>query len=89
MSDLQSRPFRPNPEQCCEACVFGSGVHEPWCPQETCRLYLELLALGSSVPSSAAETVAGGQQSASSELARKYGAAIEATRQMLAEDDDD
>lgn len=29
MSDLQSRPYRP--EKCCEACVFGRGEHAEWC----------------------------------------------------------
>ncbi len=27
---IVSKPFRPNPAICCEACVFGSGKH-------TCR----------------------------------------------------
>jgi hypothetical protein len=31
MSDLTSRPFRPSPEKCCEACVFGKGEHADWC----------------------------------------------------------
>jgi hypothetical protein len=26
-----SNPYRPNPEKCCEACVFGSGKHGDWC----------------------------------------------------------
>jgi len=32
MSDFTSRVYRPDPEQCCEACVFGRGVHAEWCP---------------------------------------------------------
>lgn len=31
MSDLISRPYRPSPKMCCEACVFGRGPHSPWC----------------------------------------------------------
>jgi hypothetical protein len=31
MTDLNSRPFHPDPEKCCEACVFGTGLHAPWC----------------------------------------------------------
>jgi hypothetical protein len=27
----RSNPYRPDPAQCCEACVFGSGVHAEWC----------------------------------------------------------
>lgn len=23
---------KPNPEWCCEACVFGRGAHAPFCP---------------------------------------------------------
>lgn len=30
-SDLQSRPYRPDPQQCCEACAFGRGEHAEWC----------------------------------------------------------
>lgn len=26
-ADLMSRPYRPNPNLCCEACVFGRGEH--------------------------------------------------------------
>jgi hypothetical protein len=26
------RQFHPNPDVCCEACVFRSGKHSPWCP---------------------------------------------------------
>ncbi len=33
MSDLTSRPFRPNADQCCAACVFGGCFHEAWCPR--------------------------------------------------------
>lgn len=28
---IQSLPFRPNPANCCAACVFGKGEHEDWC----------------------------------------------------------
>ena len=35
MSDLQSRPYKPDPEQCCEACAFGRGKHAAWCQKET------------------------------------------------------
>lgn len=31
MSDLQSRVFEPNPEKCCEACIFGAAEHADWC----------------------------------------------------------
>jgi hypothetical protein len=31
MEDIQSRPYKPDPEKCCEACVFGTGLHAPWC----------------------------------------------------------
>jgi hypothetical protein len=27
----RSNPYHPNPEQCCEACVFGAGEHAEWC----------------------------------------------------------
>lgn len=27
----RSNPYKPNPEMCCEACIFGSGEHAPWC----------------------------------------------------------
>ena len=32
MADLMSRPYQPNPDYCCEACVFGRGEHAEWCP---------------------------------------------------------
>ncbi len=28
----RSNPYHPNPEKCCEACIFGSGEHAPFCP---------------------------------------------------------
>jgi hypothetical protein len=28
---IQSRPYQPNPEKCCEACCFGGDDHSPWC----------------------------------------------------------
>jgi hypothetical protein len=31
MSGITSRPFRPDGEQCCEACVFGRGEHAASC----------------------------------------------------------
>ena len=31
MSDLQSRPFRPDPAKCCERCAFGTGPHAYFC----------------------------------------------------------
>lgn len=27
----RSNPYRPDPAQCCEACVFGSGEHAEFC----------------------------------------------------------
>lgn len=37
MSEIVSRVYQPNPQQCCEACVFGTGdQHAPWCCP-TCR----------------------------------------------------
>jgi len=27
----RSNPYRQDPAQCCEACVFGSGKHAEWC----------------------------------------------------------
>lgn len=27
----RSNPYKPNPQQCCEACVFGTGKHAEWC----------------------------------------------------------
>lgn len=46
MADLISRPYRPDPTQCCDLCVWGTGEHERWCPrklwtpEEFTRLYL-------------------------------------------------
>lgn len=31
MADIQSRPYLPDAEMCCEACVFLHGLHAPWC----------------------------------------------------------
>ena len=31
MTEIRSRVYRPNPEQCCEKCVFNSGRHAAWC----------------------------------------------------------
>jgi len=27
----RSNPYHPDPDQCCEACVFGRGEHAAWC----------------------------------------------------------
>ncbi len=35
MSDLQSRPYHPDPAQCCEACAFGRGDHAEWCEADS------------------------------------------------------
>ena len=32
MTDLVSRVYRPSPAKCCEACAFGAGKHQAWCP---------------------------------------------------------
>ena len=32
----RSNPYKPNPQQCCEACVFGRGEHAEWCSQYVC-----------------------------------------------------
>jgi len=31
MSEVTSRPYKPDAEMCCEACVFGRGQHSPAC----------------------------------------------------------
>jgi hypothetical protein len=31
LSDLVSRPYNPDPDHCCERCVFGTGQHAEWC----------------------------------------------------------
>lgn len=31
MAEIQSRPFKPDAEMCCEACVFGRGEHAEFC----------------------------------------------------------
>jgi hypothetical protein len=36
MSDLMSRPYKPDPARCCEACAFGRGEHAEWCVVRTC-----------------------------------------------------
>lgn len=33
MQGLTSRPYQPVSEKCCDACVFGSGEHAPWCAE--------------------------------------------------------
>lgn len=30
MSDIVSRPYRPDPAHCCERCVFGTGEHSEY-----------------------------------------------------------
>lgn len=32
MTDLNSRPYKPDPAKCCEACIFGRGEHSGFCP---------------------------------------------------------
>lgn len=48
----RSNPYRPDPAQCCEACVFGRGVHADFCKgwvikrapaEEYCQLDLRSL----------------------------------------------
>lgn len=31
MSDIVSRPYRPDPKMACPRCVFRTGVHADWC----------------------------------------------------------
>ena len=42
MAEIQSKPYQPNPDLCCEACVFKRGQHATWCavldPHELDRL---------------------------------------------------
>lgn len=35
MADIHSNPYRPDPEQCCERCVFGTGEHADWCEEDS------------------------------------------------------
>lgn len=35
-TELVSRPYQPDPAQCCEACVFGMGHHAKWCEHAWC-----------------------------------------------------
>ena len=44
MSDLTSRPYNPDPERCCEACIFGRGAHAAW-PHWVTRATLMALPL--------------------------------------------
>jgi DNA gyrase inhibitor GyrI len=44
MADLQSRPYKPDPAACCEACVFGRGKHAEWCPETFNSLVAWLIA---------------------------------------------
>lgn len=41
MSDLVSRPYKPDAARCCEACVFGRGEHAAWCEREPVRRFIE------------------------------------------------
>jgi hypothetical protein len=34
----RSNPYHPDPEKCCEACVFGSGEHARWCALYQCSM---------------------------------------------------
>lgn len=36
MSDIVSKPYQPNPDVCCEACVFKRGAHAAWCKWWRC-----------------------------------------------------
>lgn len=27
----RSNPYQPNPDMCCERCIFGTGRHAEWC----------------------------------------------------------
>lgn len=39
----RSNPYRPSPDACCEACVFGRGEHAEWCwPCLGCGARLDL-----------------------------------------------
>jgi hypothetical protein len=35
--------YHPNPEKCCETCIFGTGLHEWWCPVALRVLDLDLI----------------------------------------------
>ena len=39
---LQSRPYAPSPEKCCNRCVFGRGPHAPWCESDHIAKGLDL-----------------------------------------------
>lgn len=30
-ADFSSRVYKPDPQKCCERCVFGTGEHAEWC----------------------------------------------------------
>lgn len=30
-ADFSSRTYKPDPQKCCERCVFGTGEHAEWC----------------------------------------------------------
>jgi hypothetical protein len=34
MEIIASRAYNPNPQQCCEACVFGNGAHAEFCEKQ-------------------------------------------------------
>lgn len=37
----RSNPYRPDPAQCCEACVFGKGQHAFWCKEDPWMVYID------------------------------------------------
>ena len=41
MREVRSGVYNPNPEKCCEACVFGRGRHSAWCVHSCINDYLE------------------------------------------------
>lgn len=41
MSEIQSKPYQPDPRQCCERCVFGTGMHRWWCPERERDEYVD------------------------------------------------
>ena len=43
-AEIQSRPYQPNPELCCEACVFGRAQHT--CARGTCEHEFPTLGWG-------------------------------------------
>jgi len=37
----RSNPYKPDPEKCCEACVFDRGEHAPYCRLNWKRVFAE------------------------------------------------